>query len=137
MGSKWKKLEEQRPVALLSVVSAAGARLLGAPTAMLGDEERKPRSLYLLSTASTRLWAYPSSYPGPCASDAREEFHLPKDEMSTQRDDEGRCPRAHDHQLLWAAPREVLPMGLWAPQHPSHSTPLYSVSVSSGPLEMV
>lgn len=58
MGSIWKKLEEQRPVALLSVVSAAGARLLGAPTAMLGDEERKPRSLYLLSTASTRLWAY-------------------------------------------------------------------------------
>ncbi|XP_072614458.1 N-formyl peptide receptor 2 isoform X1 [Vulpes vulpes] len=97
---------------------------------MLGDEERKPRSLYLLSTASTRLWAYPSSYPGPCASDAREEFHLPKDEMSTQRDDEGRCPRAHDHQLLWAAPREVLPMGLWAPPSIPVIPPPYILSPS-------
>lgn len=103
VGSRWRKSEAQKPGAP-SVVRAAGTSLLGALTAMLGDEERKPRSLPVLPPASPRALGFrPSSRPGPCASDAREEFHFPNAETGAQRDDEGRCPRAHDHHLLLAS----------------------------------
>lgn len=74
----------------------------GAPSTMLGNGERKVRSLPVLSPAST--WAVgfrPRSHPGPCASDACEEFSLPNAKIGAQGRKEGRCPSSHDrHRLL-------------------------------------